>query len=215
MPAQHHKTEIVALKGRVVVVSVTLLICIAGIIALFWQQELQYQVPTPLPSGYVDVPVGQIISLPATFRIRHAYFLHFYNPDCPCSRFNVSHLRSLIGAFHDSISIVVVVPDADAHEKARSEFGSAVNIVEDKDGKIAFSCGVYSTPQAAIIDNDQKLYYRGNYNRSRYCTTRASNFAELSLIAMLQKSPPPSFGIAATQSYGCELKQSSSEMEFF
>ncbi len=187
MPEQHHKTQIVASKGRVVLVLVSLFICVAGIVALFWQQELQYQIPTPLPSGYVEVPIGQTISLPTPLRKQHAYFLHFYNPDCPCSRFNVAHLRSLIGTFHDSISIVVVVPDADASEKARSEFGEHVEIVEDAAGKIANSCGVYSTPQAAIIDSDQKLYYRGNYNRSRYCTVRASNFAELSLIAMLQK----------------------------
>jgi hypothetical protein len=85
--------------------------------------------------------------------------------------------------------------------------------VTDAHQKIAEACGVYSTPQAVIIDRDNKLFYRGNYNASRYCTSKATNFAELSLIALLNKRPAPVFSIAATQAYGCELSEEKSFVE--
>jgi Domain of unknown function (DUF6436) len=143
-----------------------------------------------------------------------SYFLHFYNPDCPCSRFNARHIKSLLRSYNDSTAFIIVVPSSEFIEKVKDEFGDDLIVKADTDGSIAQACGVYSTPQAAIIDSNSKLFYRGNYNQSRYCTTRASNFAELSLIALLNNQPPPSFGLLATQSYGCELSKTS-ELEFF
>jgi len=201
------------LPQRILLLVLCLSICLGGISAVFWKQELKYQLPTPVPADYHSVAVGQQVALPAALSKDKAYFLHFYNPDCPCSRFNTRHLQSLIGTYRDSISIVVVVPSEEDIEKAQSEFGSALQILVDESQAIAKSCGVYSTPQAVIVDNNQNLFYRGNYNRSRYCTARASNFAELSLIALINRRPPPAFGLAATQSYGCELNNA--DLEFF
>ena len=183
--------------------------CLSCIATLFWKQELQYQLPTPIPSGYHEVAVGQRVLLPARFEKTRAHFIHFYNSDCPCSRFNAQHLKSLIGEFKDSISISIIVPTTRDIAKAKSEFGDVIEIAADENGAIAKACGVYSTPQAAIIDRKGNLYYRGNYNASRYCTSRATNFAELSLIALINNNPSPSFGLLATQSYGCELKDPS------
>ena len=45
------------------------------------------------------------------------------------------------------------------------------------DSTIAAGCGVYSTPQAVIINTDQRLHYRGNYNKSHYCTDKKTNNA--------------------------------------
>ena len=108
----------------------------------------------------------------------------------------------------------IVVPNQQALTKAQREFGQQ-NFVVDENNAIAQACGVYSTPQAAIVDYDAKLFYRGNYNRSRYCTARATNFAELSLLALLNNQPSPSFGLLATQSYGCELDDSDNTFELF
>lgn len=168
---------------------------------VFWQQELKYQRPTPVPENYQAVAVGTRVELPGIPK-GDAAFLHFYNPDCPCSRFNARHLKSIIHSYADSVSIVVVVTDHEALAKAAREF-EGVKVIIDPQGAWARACGVYSTPQAAIIDGSSKLYYRGNYNASRYCTARATNFAELSLIALLNHQPSPSFGLLATQSYGC------------
>jgi thioredoxin-related protein len=188
--------------GRIVAVSAFLIVVFLAIGVVFWQQELKYQLPTPVPVQYQSVAMGASIDktlLPKG----SAYFLHFYNPDCPCSRFNARYVKSLIRQFGDSVSMYVVVPSQQDLSKAQKEFDGQ-NFIVDKNNNIANTCGVYSTPQAAIIDHEGKLFYRGNYNRSRYCTTKASNFAELSLVALLNKQPSPAFGLMATQAYGCE-----------
>jgi Domain of unknown function (DUF6436) len=170
--------------------------------AVFWQQELKYQLPTPVPAQYSEVAVGSSIDrslLPAG----SAFFLHFYNPDCPCSRFNARHVKSLIRQFGDSVSMYIVVPNQQDLIKAQQEFDGQ-NFLVDEANAIAKTCGIYATPQAAIIDHAGKLFYRGNYNRTRYCTAKASNFAELSLVALLNKQPSPIFGLLATQAYGCQ-----------
>jgi hypothetical protein len=204
------------LRTRITLLSAVLGLCLCAIAILFWRQEMKYQLPTPVPENYVAVSTGDHVQLPEYFQKGKAYFLHFYNPDCPCSRFNVKHLRTLIGEFHDSIAIVIVVPSANDLAKVKSTFGDDVEIIEDPNESIAQRCGVYSTPQAAIVDQTHALYYRGNYNRSRYCTARATNFAELSLVALLHRNPPPMFGLEASKSYGCELyDHSNPEIEIF
>lgn len=200
--------------GRIVTVSAFLIIAFLAMGAIFWRQELKYQLPTPVPTDYKNVAHGASIDktlLPPA----SAYFLHFYNPDCPCSRFNARHVKSLIRQFHDSVSMYIVVPSSQALTQAQREF-EGQNFIVDNTQAIAKACGVYATPQAVIIDHEGKLFYRGNYNRARYCTAKASNFAELSLVALLNKQPSPAFGWMATQSYGCELTDTDkNEIELF
>lgn len=201
---------------RVVAVVLVLVVCAVGIASLFWKQDLKYSLPTLVPVEYNFVSVGQSLTLPPSFEKGSAYFLHFYNPDCPCSRFNARHIKSLLREYSDSTKFVIVVSASDVIAKARKELGERLTIVVDNEGSISKACGVYSTPQAAIIDYNGKLFYRGNYNRTRYCTARASNFAELSLVALLNHQTPPAFGLLATQSYGCELgSKENADLEFF
>jgi hypothetical protein len=188
--------------GRILAVCCLLIVAAAAMGMVFWQHELKYQLPTPVPTQYKNVPIGTLVDRSALPK-GSAYFLHFYSPDCPCSRFNARHVKSLIRQFGDSVSMFIVVPRQQDLAKAKSEFEGLDFIVDDNDA-IAKACGIYATPQAVIIDHDGKLFYRGNYNRSRYCTAKASNFAELSLVALLNKQPSPVFGLMATQAYGCE-----------
>lgn len=192
------------------------LVIVVGIVVVtvvFWQQELKYSLPTSLPHNYIEVQAGAQVQLPGSLAKDVSYFFHFYNPDCPCSRFNARHIKTLIGNYRDSIRFVIVVSERESLEEAKNEFGEDLQYLHDEDQLIAKACGVYSTPQAAIITSEQKLFYRGNYNRARYCTIRASNFAELSLIALINHQPAPVFELAATQAYGCELDEN--EIEFF
>lgn len=203
--SQTENDHYMSISIRISILIIILAIILLGISGLFWTQELRYQLPTPLPAGYKEVSIGAHVALPAALGEGTAHFLHFYNPDCPCSRFNAKHLRSLIGEYNDSIRITIVVPHIRDLKSAEAEFGNQINLFVDNNRVVASACGVYSTPQAAIVRRDGKLYYRGNYNVSRYCSARATNFAELSLIALLNNQPSPSFGLSATQSYGCEL----------
>lgn len=194
----------------------TIIICgTVAIVTIFWKQEIKYVLPTAIPNDYVPVLPGQTIQLPESLQQGTAYFLHFYNPECPCSRFNAKHIQSLINDYSDSIKFVIIIPEGAALARAKSALGNDLVFVEDVDDGIAKACGVYSTPQAAILSGDGKLFYRGNYNRARYCTARASNFAECSLIAFINNQPPQLFGLEATQSYGCPLGAAQSEPEFF
>jgi hypothetical protein len=182
---------------------------------IFWQQELKYALPTPIPMDYSLVPIHQKIArLELGIATNTASLLHFYNPECPCSAFNVTHIRQLIQSHGKSISIYVIVPTLQDVPKAMKEFGETVQVKADPAQQIAEACGVYSTPQAAIIDDQGRLYFRGNYNKARYCTSTATNYAELALVSLLNGAAPPSFDLAATQSYGCELKTTFSLQSF-
>jgi hypothetical protein len=176
---------------------------------------MKYALPTVLPHNYREVPVGTDLQLSVTNRElpSGAAFLHFYNPDCPCSRFNAAHLRQLIRSYQDSVPVIIVVPSEAAAKKAKREFGNDQQYVTDIDNRIANSCGVYSTPQAVLVDATGALFYRGNYNRSRYCTSNATNFAELALVAMLNHQPPPVFIEEATTAYGCTWNENLISLE--
>ena len=73
------------------------------------------------------------------------------------------------------------------------------------DRALAARCGVYSTPQAVLIGADHTLFYRGNYNKSRYCTDKATNYAQMAVDSLLGAKADASFPLAALKSYGCEL----------
>ena len=100
---------------------------------------------------------------------------------------------------YDAVSVCVVVegPSADAPEIP------GVSIYRDPDGAVAKRLGVYSTPHAVILSKTGELYYRGNYNRGRFCADPKTEFARLALESLLANGPPPQFPKSATLSYGC------------
>jgi hypothetical protein len=186
-----------------------LLIILSGISLLFWHNEWKYSLPTPVPPNYEAVKPGTVINLKAIMDSGHEpkpVFLHFFNPDCPCSRFNITHFKSLVKQYGNEISFAVVVLNKDTAYTAadiQRRFEFKVPVLFDR--SIATTCGVYSTPQAVLIGTDHKLYYRGNYNRSRYCTDQKSNYAQMAIDSLLNKCTNPVFGEPATKSYGCQL----------
>jgi hypothetical protein len=186
----------------------------AGIVALFWLQDLQFSRPTPVPAGWVDVATGTPVLLPARIdALRRAsgdrpLLLHFFNPTCPCSRFNLEHVQRLLQAYGDRVTFVAVLAqDAPATLVAAYErLGLAMPYHVD-DGRLAAAVGAYSTPQAAILDAQARLVYRGNYNVTRYCRDRHTEFARLALDHLLTGQPRRPFPAAATTAYGCPLRK--------
>lgn len=180
-----------------------------GIAFLFWHNEWKYNLPTPVPQHYHPVDAGTQISVKNVFEQgdrSKPVLLHFFNPDCPCSRFNMVHVKSLVKEYGNSVNFVIVALTNNKKYTAadiRDRFGLSVPVLFDS--SIATACGVYSTPQAAIIGVDRRLYYRGNYNKTRYCTDKKSNYAQIALESLLYKAVRPSFGEAAIKSYGCQL----------
>lgn len=176
---------------------------------IFWRQELRFAAPTPVPIRYQAVSFNETISLLGTELAgqQGPLYLHFFNPDCPCSRFNQKHYQSLIQSFKNELNLVAIVPAYADVERAQLMLGNNIQVIRDIDDKIAKACGVYSTPQAVIIDAQHKLYFRGNYNKSRYCTQKETNYAERALTAFVRGEPLPLFDAFATRAFGCELPE--------
>lgn len=153
---------------------------------VFWRQDLRYSLPTPRPTDLQQVPVGTVVELPLELRRRLGdaapgpLLLHFYNPDCPCSRFNRDHLQLLQTRYGSRVRIVEIVESAKARDS-----GLGLPVVLDPDGSLAAHFGVYATPQAVVIDGGRRLHYRGNFNASRFCDTPATQFARQALDSML------------------------------
>ncbi len=185
-----------------------LLLLLSGVCYIFWYNEWKYTLPTPVPRNLHTINRGEHVDLSEKIHAENGkpLFIHFFNPDCPCSRFNIPHFNSLVRKYGDKFTFVVVVINKAKNysiEDIRDKYDLTVPILVDQ--SIANSCGVYSTPQAVILDAGSNLYYRGNYNRSRYCTDNKSNFAQMAIDSLLNNTSNPIFSQYALKAYGCQL----------
>ena len=195
-------------RKRVVLSLLAAMLTVIGV--TYYRQELRYALPTPRPQGLVQPAFGSHLQtlLPASLLAStpsRPLMLHFYNPDCPCSRFNESHLHEMARQFEGKVNFVLVVPEGSRNAADRFAKSLHCEVQEDKQGRIAAKCGVYSSPQAVILDSAGNLYYRGNYNRSRYCEDPHSEYARLALEAVAANKPLPALPKQATIAYGCAL----------
>lgn len=189
-----------------------LMVLAVGVAVIFWRYEWKYSLPTPVPVNYHAISLGSPVNLPssaaALFPADHKpLFLHFFNPDCPCSRFNMPHVRSLVQQYGQRANFVIVVmsPDKFTAASIQAKFNLPYPVPVICDSAIAAACGVYSTPQAVILDKDHKLFYRGNYNRSRYCADERTAFARMALTGLLENNYSQTFDPLALKAYGCTL----------
>lgn len=192
---------------RIVAVMIWLLMLLTCIIALYWHIEGVYRLPTPVPHNYQEVKPGAAIDInhKLPFKTDKPVFLHFYNPDCPCSRFNVPHFTSLVKAYGDKINFAIV-PVTRKNLTANDilkKFNIAVPVLFDT--TLPAACGVYSTPQAVILDTNRQLYFRGNYNRNRYCTDKKTEYARMAINKLLHNNAAIIFDQFALKAYGCQL----------
>ncbi len=193
------------MKKLMVGIWLVFLFCTVG--ALFWYNEWVYHLPTPVPENYKPVSQGKIIKLNGPLEADHSkpLFLHFFNPDCPCSRFNISNFKSLVKKYGQQVNFVIVVMNNKFYTAKQIQDKFDLNVPVLFDASIAVSVGVYSTPQAALLDTQHKLYYRGNYNSSRYCTDEKTSYAKIALEGLLHDHARLVFSQLALRAYGCRL----------
>jgi hypothetical protein len=181
-----------------------LMVIIAG---FFWFNQLVYSIPTPVPEDYVNVATGTRINTGPKLHLNAGkpVFLHFFNPECPCSKFNIAQFKTLVKNYGESLNFtIVIMSDKNYTEKdIQDRFGLQIPVIQDK--VLAKACGVYSTPQAVLLRSDQTLYFRGNYNRSRYCTDEKTNYAKLAIKELLQRRKTVKVDPLALIAYGCKL----------
>jgi hypothetical protein len=179
-----------------------------GIISLFWYNEWVFSLPTSVPEHYKSVDRGSAIDPGGQFRSDgKPLFLHFFNPDCPCSRFNITHFKSLVRQYGKEVDFGIVVLTARNYTATQIQDKFDIAIPVSFDSTLAARCGVYSTPQAVILTSDHRLYFRGNYNKSRYCTEVSSNYAQIALEGILHKDTTLIFNTYALTAYGCRLPE--------
>jgi thiol-disulfide isomerase/thioredoxin len=186
---------------------VWLLVIFSSMAYIFWYTDWKYSLPTPVPSQYHPVLTGTFVDLDRKLPVPgdKPVFLHFFNPDCPCSRFNIPYFKSLARKYGDKISFAIVVLNNKAYTAKEIQSKFDVDIPVSFDSTIAAACGVYSTPQAVLLDATHHLYYRGNYNKSRYCTDTRSNYAQMAIDSLFGNISRPIFTGYALKAYGCQL----------
>ena len=194
-------------RSRLILALLLTALSLTAISVSFWYQDWQYSLPTPKPADLQQPPFGSAIQLPpvlARFKQpNRPLFLHFLNSQCPCSRFNLDHVRSLIQRFGSKVDFVAVLQG----QTSGADLHLALPVVGDRDGSLGLTLGVYSTPQAVLLTQTGQLYFRGNYNTSRYCINEATEFARLALAALVNGRPLPAFPAQAVIAYGCPLQR--------
>ena len=192
---------------RRTIVFAWLALLLSGVITLFWYYEWMYQLPTAVPEGYQFVRTQEVLDIPAVSDkiADKPVLLHFFNPDCPCSRFNIPHFRSLLKRYKGQVDFIVVMMSDKAYTERdiRNRIGEEITVVMDQN--IARFCGVYSTPQAVILDKESRINYRGNYNKNRYCSNTKTEYARIALDSLLTEKARPVFGPMALKAYGCQI----------
>lgn len=198
------------MNWRTVTVVSTTLVFLSLSAYAFWLQDWQYSLPTPRPAGLLQPPLGTKLNLNLPVTPNQPVLLHFFNPSCPCSRFSIDHLRGLYNRHHKRVHFLAVLQgDSQDLQGDFNQLNLPMPSIVDTDGAIARATGVYSTPQAVLIDSSSSIYFRGNYNVSRYCTTPETAFASIALESMLRNQPPPNFPLTASIAFGCPLPRKS------
>lgn len=184
-----------------------------SIIVIFWHQEWKFGQPATAPVHLIDISMGDKLEAGVLEKLNadstSRMFVHFYNYDCPCSRFNIKEFQNLVMKYQKDIRFVAIleatnVEDEKALQQFERKYGLGIPTILDRQASIADALGIYSTPQAVLIDKG-RIYYKGNYNAARFCTSKETRFADLALQAMLLGKEAPQLPPIAEMPYGCEL----------
>jgi hypothetical protein len=184
---------------------------------IFWEHEIKYASPTPLPNNFKNVSVGAQIDLVSlNIPADKSTVLHFFNPDCPCSKFNMKDFESLSKKYNAQVNFYIVLQSDD--ENAVNDFNERYEldlpVIRDRNGEISDLCGIYSTPQAVVLNKNSEIYFKGNYNKSRFCTRKETRYVEIALDSLIKNKPLPLFvQNELTLPYGCALPSDESPQE--
>ena len=184
-----------------------LLLILAGISKLFWYHEWKYSLPTPVPENYHPLQVGEHVDVARKFNLatNKPLLIHFFNPECPCSRFNVPHFKSLVKKYSEEINFAVVIIN-----KSRSYTGSEIQDKYDFtvqalfDQSIADSCGVFPPSKAVLLMAEVGFHYRATIIKG-YCINKNSNYAEMAIDSLLGLHSYPICSQCGVKAYGCRL----------
>jgi len=176
---------------------------------IYWQQEIQYLLPTPKPANLKVIQPGDKIEFSDLKPTKKGLFIHFFNGECPCSRFNIKDFERMVKAHQHQIDFKVYIQCEDCNQRKvqafKNKFDLDIAVSLDLNGEAAASMGVYSTPQAVLLDSNRVVFYKGNYNKARFCVSKNTAFAEKAINAYINGEAAPAFPEVAYVAYGCTL----------
>lgn len=199
---------------KVLIWIVSLFVFLTLIVFIFWNQEVKYLLPTPKPKNIVQLKNGDkapVHVLGLDINSNKNLLVHFYNPNCPCTKFNMNEIKLLSFEYKDDVELVVVAQTKNIYEgleqEIQSQFLHPIKVVLDKSGSIAKAFGIYASPQMVLVDKQLTVVYSGNYNISRYCTSKKTAFGKQSLEYLVQNAVNENLEFLKGNqlSYGCLL----------
>ncbi len=199
------------LKAGVVAFSAIAALGVSG--TALWIEESAYRQPAPRPEGFHPPGLGtKVPDLAGLTGVRpgRPVFLHFMSPSCSCSKFQLDHVRWLQSRFSAAVDFVMVVEGATNAEEVR-RLGFPAPVVADEGARIATAVGVHATPQAVLLDDQARIYFRGAYNNSRYGTDPETAFARIAIQSLLAGNALPTLPPSASTAFGCAVSHLHSE----
>ena len=130
---------------------------------------------------------------------------NFWDPDCPCTRFNEAHVRDIMNAYQQQGIRFVIVPryenETDKERTlllARKTFGA--NALVTTDDQMTLQQAVPSSPAVAVTDASGRLAYFGPYSVGAFCGPTGGAFVEKTLDSLLLNTNPRTLNTVA---FGC------------
>lgn len=131
-----------------------------------------------------------------------ATVLHFWDPDCACSRFNEAHVEQITASYAAMGVRFLVVdrraspaqgPDLyDAFGQHVERYAAPLQPLEQ--------LAIPASPAAAVFDREGRLAYFGPYSEGAACLTGNGDFVEQVLDKLLAGERPQQINTAA---FGC------------
>ena len=110
--------------------------------------------------------------------------------------------------------MIIQSEDSNSVRNFENKYELGLKVIWDKNGLISDKCGIYSTPQAVILDKNSQIFFKGNYNKARFCTRKETRYVDMAMSKLIEgKALPLELQFAMPKSYGCSLPSDEENFE--
>lgn len=109
--------------------------------------------------------------------------VHFWDPDCPCSRFNEVHVKKIISDYAEkNVKFTIVVGGSNEAERKQRQIlaQNVFNHIAVKEIRSDWPMhkGPPSSPAVGVVNSDGELVYFGPYSLGARCAPDKGQFVE-------------------------------------
>ena len=183
---------------------------IATVIAFWWFQvkdlrPFDQEMSSLIEEQSLAANIQQLIQQQLNISPEHGYIINFWRPGCNCSRFNITHVKTLNTQYRKKgLEVITLVPssadysDEQLAEMAQEKFSTPAIVVSDR--QFSGASRIPAIPSAAILNRNGQLHYFGPYNDGAFCGIGGTRFVEKVADLLIEDENP---NIINTLSYGC------------